>query len=99
MECNENKCETTKQSSCNTKKSCCSSGCPMTDGIFKLAEDAWSELMVEKMKDQFEKLMGPKMDKVASAGVKASITFWENKMKSKGEMHKEFENIKQSFMG
>jgi hypothetical protein len=87
MECNENKCETGKKSSCQTKKSCCSSGCPMTDGIIQLAEESWSCLMKEKM------------NKVAEAGVKASITFWENKMKSKGEMHKEFENIKRSFMG
>ena len=91
MECKENECK--------PKKDCCSSGCEMTDGIIKTAGEAWNQLLVEKMKAHFEKLAGEKIDKVALAGVKASMTLWQNKMKGKMEMQSEFENIKSTFKG
>ena len=71
----------------------------MTDGILKMAEKAWEQAVLEKMKQHFEQAAGEHLQKVAEAGVKASMTFWHNKMKSKAEMHQEFENIKKSMMG
>ena len=41
--CNENKCG-------SEKESCYSTGCDMTDAMLRLADKAWEELMLEKMK-------------------------------------------------
>jgi len=95
MGCETNSCETKKES----KKSCCSSGCEMTDGILKMAEDAWAMAVKEKMKQHFLQTADEHLSKVAQAGVKASMTYWQNKMKGKMEMHQEFDNIKKSMMG
>ena len=48
-----------------------------------LANEAWSELMMDKMKAAFEKAKGQKMDKVAHISVEACMAYWANKMKSK----------------
>ena len=92
MECKTKECST-------TKKSCSSSGCQMTDGLMKMAEEAWGMAVKEKMKQYFEQTAGEHLQKMAEAGAKASMTYWQNKMKGKAEMYQEFENIKKSMMG
>lgn len=64
----------------STKEKCGSSGCQMTDMLVGLADRAWEELMLEKMKRLIEERNGEKMDRVARAGVDASFSFWEHKM-------------------
>jgi hypothetical protein len=98
MGCHENKCETKEQKCNEQKKECHSSGCDFTDMLMRQADRAWNEVVIEKMKEQFKSTMGEKIDKIAVAGVKASITHWENKMKAKMDMHQEMENIKKSMM-
>ena len=97
MECKTNTCEP-QSKSCSSKIECSSSGCQMTDKMLKMAEEAWGMAMKEKMKKQFENVAAEKLDKMATSVVQASMTYWQNKMKSKGDMHKEFENIKQAMM-
>ena len=94
--CETSNCSTT---SCNTKEShWCNSGCDMTDGLMKMADKAWEQLMLEKMKKVFEKHNGAKMDKVAEAAVGASLKHWENKMKAQADVHMSLDNLRKSMM-
>ena len=97
MSCEEKQC--CSEESCSAE-SCCeeSTGCEMTDMMLKLADEAWSELMKEKMKAAFESERGEKMDAVAKAVVNASIGKWEYKMLGKAKCNEHKEKIKQAFM-
>ena len=92
MENNQNCCEDT----CNTKKP--TSGCEMTDMIMHIADHAWAELMKEKMKKEFEKQMGDKMNKVAIASVNASIEYHTHEMEGKIKCEEHKNKLKQAFM-
>lgn len=88
-QCQGSQCQ---QSQCQPK-SCQGSGCEMTDELMEIADSAWSHLMREKMKAQFEKINGKHMDSLAAAAVEASLAHWEgvkkikaDKMKMKAEM-------------
>ena len=84
--CEESKC------GCGSESSCCESSCGCNDSccdsemskgkmFMNLAEEAWMELMKEKMKAAIEKASGPKMDKAAQVAVEASIAHWADKKK------------------
>ena len=91
MGCNENSCETQKDS-------CHSSGCEMTDKLMKLADKAWKELMIEKMKALMQEHNGARMDKVAKATVEVTNAHWEHKMKAKSGCQEAKQKIAQAFM-
>lgn len=93
MSCEDNTCKPSDQ---NCEKP--DSGCEMTDMMMCLANDAWADLMKEKMKAELEKARGAKMNKVAAAAVQASITYWEHKMAGKMKCHEAKESMKQAFM-
>ena len=97
-ECKDSKCEINEKHCHEKKNSSCSSGCDFTDMLMKQADRAWNEVVIEKMKEHFKNTMGEKIDQMASAGVKASISYWSNKMKAKKDMHQEMENIKRAMM-
>jgi hypothetical protein len=99
--CKEGSCSTSGEEKCGSGSSDCgqSSGCEMTDMFMKLGNQAWEELMVEKMKKQWEALRGQNMDKMAQAGVEASMAYWQHKMEGKMKCHESKEKIKQSMMG
>ena len=93
---NTNSCST---SSCAPKKTKgCGSGCEMTDGLMRMADKAWEQLMLQKMMKIFEEHRGANMNKTAKAVVEASLSHWENKMKAMGDKHMSFKNIKKSMM-
>ena len=88
QECCESKC-------CEeSKEKCCSKGCCEEESkgkmMMRMADEAWEELMKEKMKQAYEKSIGEKMNKVASVAVEGCIAFWTNKMKEESTCH-EFE--------
>lgn len=97
-ECNQGPCPQSAcqqppcpQSQCQQKS--CTTGCEMTDELLEIADSAWSHLMREKMKAQFEKINGKHMDSLAAAAVEASLAHWEGvkklkagKMKMKSDM-------------
>ncbi len=89
MGCNEEKCETTPKET----------GCEMTDMMMCLADEAWKQLMIEKMKAEFEKARGEKMSRVAAASIEASIAKWEHKMAGKQKCQQAKESLKAAFMG
>ncbi len=51
--------------------------------IMGMANHAWKELMIEKMKQAYEKKSGKQMDKIAEVGVEYCIRFWSAKMEHK----------------
>lgn len=51
--------------------------------MLKLGDDAWADLMKEKMKAVYERERGANMDKASEVIVHASIDFWMQKMAGK----------------
>lgn len=72
-------------SECCESNGCCEeTGCggqeqDVASMLLHLADEAWAELMKEKMKAAFEKHTGDKMNKASAAAVEASIAYWSNK--------------------
>lgn len=95
----EDKCCKSKES-CDSKpkKQCYGSGCDMTDHVVKMANMAWEQLMIEKMKVYIEKKKGEKMNSMAVAAVDASFTHWENKMKADADKRASISNLQKAFM-
>ena len=81
-ECNEGSC-CESSSDCCESKGCCEQEKGMGVMVMRLANEAWEELMKEKMKSAYEKAMGDKMNKTAQIGVEACMMYWGNKMKGK----------------
>lgn len=63
--CHSNNTCTPEKDNCHTEKS---SDCDMTEMLMDLANEAWSELLKEKIKKQYEAKIGDKMDKVKAQG-------------------------------
>lgn len=55
----------------------------MTGMMMALADHAWQELMVEKMKAAWEDARGANMTKMAVVSVEHSMIAWKKKMESK----------------
>ncbi|MFH2021643.1 MAG: hypothetical protein ABIJ34_09635 [archaeon] len=64
--------------------------------MMQLADDAWSELMMEKMKAELEKTKGAKMNKVAKIAVEAASKNWEKKMMDKAGWMEFEEKLKEA---
>ena len=65
---------------------CAKSACESTDPMrmmWEMQEEAYAELMVEKMKAAFERRIGKKMDKAAEVVVEYSVRHWASKMEHK----------------
>lgn len=86
--------------SCSTgdgKCGCSDCGCMCpTDMLQMIADKAWKQVMIDKMKAHWEKKRGSQMDKMAAAAVEASFAAWEDKMKSKEDAEKHKEALWQS---
>ena len=81
--CEEKCCSAEGKSCCCSEKGCDCGGehSEHATMIMQLANEAWTELLKEKMKSAFEKALGDKLNKVAQVGVEASTGYWQNKMK------------------
>ena len=89
--CGEERHECCEESEC--QGSHYNSGDLMIDGVLEIADEAWAELMKEKMKKHFEATMGKKMDEMAKAAVEASLIFWKNKMKGSDELKAAYKKL------
>ena len=69
--------------------------------MMQLSDNAWAELMKEKMKSHYEKKVGQSMDKVAEIGVDMGLDFWESHMKqekfSKEKIDEYEKKLKEAF--
>jgi len=79
------------------KHECCGDKEDMPAMMFKLAEEAWGELMKEKMKAVLEKNSGETMNKVAAASVEAASAFHMGEMKSRADMEANKQKIMNAF--
>lgn len=78
--CIETSCCSSEKECC--KKSCCDDGnMDKSKMMMNLANDAWEELMKEKIKTAYEKVIGDKMSKAAAVSAEACIAYWNSKMK------------------
>ena len=93
--CKGNCCESGKEC-CNDR--CCEEEKSMGVMIMKHANEAWEELMKEKMKMAYEKAIGDKMNKTAQVGVEACIKYWGNKMNEKGAWAEFEEKLRKAMM-
>ena len=76
-----------------------STGCEMTDRLMSLSQEAWEELVIEKMKEHFEKSMGAKLDAAAAAGVAASMECQKSMMLEKEKLREHKEKIRKALTG
>lgn len=66
--------------------------------MMALSNQAWAELMREKMKKHLDAANGKKMDATAKVAADACIAFWDGKMQQK-EQFEEFERKLKEAMG
>jgi hypothetical protein len=52
----------------------------MNSMLMDIGDEAWMELMKEKMKKHLEKTNGANMDKIAQIAVEIGTEMWKNKM-------------------
>lgn len=55
----------------------------VVDVLSRMAEDAWSELMIRKMRDYLDKKQGKQMDKAAKMMIDYSVEYWRAKLNGK----------------
>ena len=74
-------CESTNVAHKKYKENhCCGN---LADNIKILADKAWSEMLKEKIKKQYEDRMGEKMDEIAKVAADAAIECWKHKIEAK----------------
>jgi hypothetical protein len=103
-------CECKEEGCCSTKGCCCETSCghneegfktecEVTNGMMKLANEAWGELLKEKMKKVYDKKNGEHMNKLAEVLVDTCTAYWHGKMQEKAKCAEFTEKIKQAMMG
>ena len=96
-------CEENCKSGCGCENSCSCESCgeesvSHSKMMMDLANDAWEELMMEKMKSSYEKAVGDKMNKAAQVCVEACIAYWGQKMKGEASWAEFEEKLRKSMM-
>ena len=97
-DCCDEKCCSSKSCECNESCGCSSEETSKSAYMLKLADEAWSELMKEKMKESIEKMVGDKMNKTAQVSVEASMAYWSNKMRNEAAWAEFEEKLRKSMM-
>jgi hypothetical protein len=65
--------------------------CEMQDKLLWLADEAWEELMREKIRDHIEASCGTMMDELAKMAAETNMTKWKHKMATK-HLHHDFKH-------
>lgn len=102
-------CNTNKECCCQ-KENTCSCGCQgkhhihehddhchCADKFLTIADEAWVELLKEKIKEKILEHKGEKIEQLAEIIAKANGERWRNKIKSKTKCHEFKENLKKHF--
>ena len=96
-ECGSCECGDHQDKSSNMKASMkIETGDDMCDTMVEMANKAWMKLMVDKMKNHWEKTMGKQMDSIAEASVKTSMAYHMNMMKGKSEVQEAAKKIREA---
>lgn len=75
----------------------CGCGCSCSDNFLKLADEAWMEVLKEKIKAQIIAHKGEHMDKLAGLIAKANGERWKNKISSKTKSNEFKDELKDFF--
>lgn len=75
----------------------CGCGCNCSEKFLKLADEAWMEVLKEKIKGQIIAHKGEHMDKLAEMIAKTNGKKWKNKIASKMNSHEFKDNLKEFF--
>ena len=86
--CEEGKCSCESGSCC--EDSSCGSESQMPKMMLGIANQAYAELLRDKMKKHYEAAIGKKLDAAAKVAVDANIALWDGKMQQK-EQFQDFE--------
>lgn len=73
--------------------------CNMHEELLALADDAWMELLKDKIKAEIEKANGPHMDKIAKLVADANCAKWGNMIQAKVKCNEYKENLKALMIG
>ncbi len=89
---------------CCTTESCATSQkasgeCDMHEKLLALADDAWMELLKEKIKAEIEKTNGQHMDKIAKLVSDANFAKWGSMINAKVKCNEYKENLKALMSG
>lgn len=72
------------------------SSCCLTEKLLHLADEAWAELMKEKIKHAMEESCGEAMTKMAKAAACARKTEWQAKLEAKFATKKASHGLKEA---
>jgi len=90
------------EADCSCGSGCGGDSCCPEDSMPKmmlgLANQAWAELMKEKMRKHYEAARGKRMDAMAKVSVDACLAYWDGKLQQKGQFE-EFAKKLQDAMG
>ena len=91
----EGKCQI--ESTCAPSKNyeCC---CPMPEKLLALADEAWHDLLKEKIKDQISNSCGDNMDKLAKLVAETNKEKWAHTVKGKVKCSEYKDKLKDLFV-
>ncbi|MFQ5645871.1 MAG: hypothetical protein ACE5GM_02990 [bacterium] len=69
--------------------------CNMPGKLLSLADQAWEELLKEKMKAEIQKSRGEKMDKIARLVVEADLAKWGHMITGKAKCEEYKQSLKE----
>jgi len=75
----------------------CGCGCNCSEKFLKLADEAWMEVLKEKIKSKIMNYKGEHMEQLAEIIAKANGERWKNKISSKMKGHEFKESLKEFF--
>ena len=91
-------CGVETQESCCQSDSCCDESGGFASGVLRIADDAWAELLKEKIKKAFEAKKGKKMDKIAEIAADAAAAYWDSKKKGKAIAKDHYAKLEQALL-
>ena len=92
--CTEDQCtpEQVNTNNCSTDECC-----DMPEQLLELADEAWNELLREKMKAKIEESCGEKLDELAALVTTANSYRWQQKIQGKVKCDEYKSSIKEFF--
>ena len=90
---NDSCCTTTESSNCGTDQECCD----MPEKLIAIADEAWYEVVKDKIKKEIEATCGEKLDKLAQIVASANNQRWTHQIQGKVLCEEYKNNIKELF--
>lgn len=84
-------------STCATKAATGECNCDMPEKLLALADEAWNELLKEKIKAEITKSCGDSMDKLAKLVAETNKAKWAHTIKGKVKCHEYKDKLKAIF--